>query len=186
MMLLWLLCYYAMVPRLTTTTVSVVLSYYDATMALWYYGTMVLCFMVPRLTTTTVSVVRLYSMMLLWHSATSASEVFQRELDRILKDCPGCVVQMDDILIFGSNQNEHDSNLDRVLGRLQDHGLTVSKDKLIFNTSKIEFVGQLITADGIKPLDSKVRAITDMNAPNNLKELRRFLGMVNQLSKHVT
>jgi hypothetical protein len=47
----------------------------------------------------------------------------------------------------------------------------------------VKFVGHIIDADGIRPDPDKIQAIKDMNPPSNVSDVRRFLGMVNQLSK---
>lgn len=47
----------------------------------------------------------------------------------------------------------------------------------------MKFVGHIIDADGIRVDPDKIQAIKDMNPPSNVSDVRRFLGMVNQLSK---
>jgi hypothetical protein len=47
----------------------------------------------------------------------------------------------------------------------------------------VKFVGHIIDADGIRTDPDKIQAIIDMNPPSNISDVRRFLGMVNQLSK---
>ena len=62
-------------------------------------------------------------------------------------------------------------------------GLTLSREKCEFNKRRIKFLGQLVDETGVKPDPDKVHAIQAMEPPSNMSELRRFLGMVNQLSK---
>ena len=62
-------------------------------------------------------------------------------------------------------------------------GLTLSKEKCIFGVTQISFLGQSVDSDGIKPDPRKLQAIQEMKPPSNVTELRRFFGMINQLSK---
>ena len=61
--------------------------------------------------------------------------------------------------------------------------LTLNKEKCIFGVTKISFLGQSVGSDGIKPDPRKLQAIQEIKQPSNVTELRRFLGMINQLSK---
>ena len=90
---------------------------------------------------------------------------------------------IDDVLVHGTTQEEHDKNLLAVLSRIQDTSLTLNKDKCEFNKSSIKWLGQVVDPIGIKPNPDKIRAITSMPQPTILQQLRRFLGIVNQLTK---
>jgi len=90
---------------------------------------------------------------------------------------------MDDVLVHGKTVSEHDERLEKVLQIMQKAGMTLNKDKCQFSQKSIMFLGQLIDSSGIRPDLGKVRAIQTVPTPNNITELRRFLGMVNQLSK---
>lgn len=70
-----------------------------------------------------------------------------------------------------------------MLTRIRNAGLTRSKEKCEFNKTSIKFLGQLVDEEGVKPDPDKVIAIREMKQPENITELRRFLGMVNQLTK---
>ncbi len=68
--------------------------------------------------------------------------------------------------------------LGEVLRRLREAGLKVNAAKSFFCTHEIEYLGYILTRGGIKPQPKKVQAILALNPPNNVKELRHFLGMV--------
>jgi hypothetical protein len=68
--------------------------------------------------------------------------------------------------------------LRKVLTRLQDAGLKVNADKSKFCAHETEYLGYILTRDGIKPQSNKIEAILAIHPPTNVKELRRFLGMV--------
>lgn len=114
---------------------------------------------------------------------SSAPEYFQKRMSRILEGLDGVVCQMDDILVYGNNKDEHDRRLNAVFQRIADAGITLNHTKCVFGKSKVTFLGQVIGEDGIQPDPGKVQAVKEMLPPASITELRRFLGMVNQLGK---
>ena len=100
-------------------------------------------------------------------------------MDNILHGLKGVVCHMDDILIFGKNKHEHDARLKKVLDRLSQSGLTLNPEKFEFSKWQLDYLGQVINAEGVKKDPAKVKEILSM--PN----VRWFLGMVNQLMKSV-
>ena len=113
----------------------------------------------------------------------SAPEHFQKRMSSILKGIKGVVCLMDDVLIFGSTKEEHDARLIDVLNKISRAGATLNKDKCLFGQEKITFLGHVIDKTGISPDPDKVSAILKMKPPTSITELRRFMGMVNQLGK---
>ena len=115
---------------------------------------------------------------------TSAPEYFQRKMGEVLRDCDEVVCLIDDILIYGRSQEEHHGRLVAiVLERLRKEGVTLNKDKCQFYVNCIKFLEQVLNEKGISPDPDKVQAIWNLTSPTNILELRRFLGMINQLSK---
>ena len=92
---------------------------------------------------------------------------------------------MDDVLIFGTNQEKHDKNLAETLMRIKRAGLTLNKEKCEFSKDHIFFLGQTIDCTGIHPDLAKVSAIKKVPTPLSVTEVRQFLGMTNQLSKFI-
>ena len=111
--------------------------------------------------------------------------IFQRTIENVLKDLPGCCVRIDDILISGETDEVHLENLHRVLTRLQDCGLKLNPDKFFFMLDKVEYLGTTISAAGISLTGEKVQAIKDAAPPTNVSELQSFLGSANFLRKFV-
>ena len=72
---------------------------------------------------------------------------------------------MDDILITGRTQAEHDSRLRNVRTRLSKAGLTLGREKCEINKRSVKFVGQLVDKLGVRPDPKKVRAIQQMKTP---------------------
>ena len=86
---------------------------------------------------------------------------------------------MDDFLIIMRRTlDEHLQKMETVLTRLHDAGLKVNAAKSSFCAHEIEYLGYILTREGIKPQPKKGQAILALNPPNNVKELRHFLGVV--------
>ena len=114
---------------------------------------------------------------------TSAPEHFERRMSEALQGLSGVVCMMDDILVHGRTKEEHDTHLTEVLQRLQGTGITLNKEKCEFSKTSIKFLGYVIDSDGIQPDPDKVKAILSVKNPQNVGDVRRFLGMVNQMNK---
>lgn len=104
-------------------------------------------------------------------------------MDYLFEGYP-CKAIVDDILVWGSTEAEHDENLLKILDRIRGINLKLQWDKCKFKVKEVRYVGYL-TQDGLKPHPEKVRAIMEMPTPNTAKDLQRFLGMVRYLSKFV-
>jgi hypothetical protein len=86
---------------------------------------------------------------------------------------------LDDLLtITKLTLSDHLDKLTKVLTRLREAGFKVNADKSKFCTHETEYLGYILTRDGIKPQSNKIEAILALQPPTNVKELRRFLGMV--------
>lgn len=116
---------------------------------------------------------------------SSASEIFQREMSDILRDVPGVSVYQDDILVCGKNIAEHDQRLETVFNIIEKSGLKLNKAKCTLRQPGLEFLGHWISKDGVSVHRDKVKAIQEMKSPENIHQLRRFLGMVNYLGRFV-
>eukprot|EP00731_Ephydatia_muelleri_P028828 Em0020g472a len=114
---------------------------------------------------------------------SSASELFQRRMSEILDGLDGVLCQIDDILIFGNNQHQHDIRLMAALDRIEKAGVTLNPTKCVFSRRQIQFLGHIIDQKGVHPDPDKTSAIHKMPKPENVSELRRFLGMINQFGK---
>ena len=90
---------------------------------------------------------------------------------------------MDDVLVHGRTQEEQDERLTLVLSRLQAAGITLNQEKCKFSQTSVRFLGHVVDHTGIQPGPEKIPAITHVHTPKNAGDVRRFLGMINQLSK---
>ena len=114
---------------------------------------------------------------------SSAPELFQKRMSITLEGLEGVTCLMDDILVHGSSQEEHDKRLIATLERLQKSHVTLNREKCVFSSNSVNFLGHVIDEQGIRPDPAKVLAIQQMKEPKSVSELRRFLGMCNQFAK---
>jgi len=114
---------------------------------------------------------------------SSAPEHFQRRMNEIFSGLPGVLCLIDDVLVFGNSREQHNLHLEAVLRRIQSAGITLNKAKCEFGKDTIQFLGHVINAEGVSADPQKITAITKMKSPSSVSELRRFLGMTNQLGK---
>uniref|UniRef100_A0A3B3CEF0 Gypsy retrotransposon integrase-like protein 1 n=1 Tax=Oryzias melastigma TaxID=30732 RepID=A0A3B3CEF0_ORYME len=115
----------------------------------------------------------------------SAPEHFQNRMSEVIDSLEGVVCHMDDVLVWGRTQEEHDSRLHGVLKRLQEAGISLNVEKCDLSKQEVTFLGHVITTNGISPDPSKTEAVRKMKEPTNVSELRSFLGTVNQLGKFI-
>ena len=92
-----------------------------------------------------------------------------------------CVVYIDDLMIFMSmdNQEEHDRIVLKVLRCLHDNDLFVKPEKCHFRVTEVDFLGMIISCNGIKMDPEKVNAILKWPEPTNVKQVHAFLGLSN-------
>ena len=114
---------------------------------------------------------------------SSAPSIFQKIMESILQGVPHVSVYIDDILLTGTTREEHLLTLETVLSRLQQAGLKLKRSKCSFFASSIEYLGHIISADGLHPTDEKVRAVRKAPTPTNVSQLKSFLGMITYYSK---
>ena len=119
------------------------------------------------------------------YGIASAPSLFQNAMDQVLQGMEGVICYIDDILITGKDEAEHLERLEAVLARLESNGLRLQLAKCKFMETSVEYLGHVISADGIAPTPDNVSGITEVPKPTNVNELRSFLGMVQYYSKFI-
>lgn len=109
----------------------------------------------------------------------NAAQSFQRFVNKVLRDLLFVFPYLDDFLVASSTPEEHEEHLRQIFRRLDEFKLSLNVSKCVFGQAAVDFLGYRVDASGIKPLDDKVQAIKDFPQPQNIGQLRRFLGMVN-------
>lgn len=127
----------------------------------------------------------LYRYKRLLFGVNCAPELFQNLMESILAGCKNTVVFIDDIMVFGSTEEEHDAALKETLKALNQHGVLLNDYKCQFKQQETVFLGHKLSAEGIAPADEKVKSILQFRAPETKEELRSFLGLVTYVSKFI-
>jgi hypothetical protein len=106
-------------------------------------------------------------------------DIFQGKMLELMKSLEYVRAYLDDLnCIFRSSLQDHLEKLEEVLRRFCDAGLKDNAEKLTFSTLELQYLGYILTRDGIKPQSSTVWAILAIQLPTGVKQLRHFLGMV--------
>lgn len=114
-----------------------------------------------------------------------APECFQKNLERLLLQCEGVVNFIDDIVVFGSDETEHEARLTKTLQVLRDNDVLLNDDKCVLRAKQIEFLGHQLSPEGVKPLDKYVKTIESFREPMVIEEVQSFLGLVNYVGKWI-
>jgi hypothetical protein len=117
----------------------------------------------------------------------SAPSTFQRMMNSILSEIIGdrCLVYMDDILIIGETLNEHNSKLSAVFQKLREYNLKIEPDKCEFLKEELNYLGHIVTSEGVKPDDQKIKAVVEFPTPQTQKDIKSFLGLAGYYRKFI-
>jgi len=123
----------------------------------------------------------LYEFQVIPFGLTNAPSMFQDMMNHIFSDMLdlGLIAYMDNILIYATTRDEHDRIVRETLKQLQQHGLAVVADKCVWRAKEVEFLGYILSQDGIKMAQDKVEAVLSWEAPRSLTEVQSFLGFAN-------
>ena len=117
--------------------------------------------------------------------AKMSQDVFQMKMDIIMEKCPGVISIHDDIVIYGTSDQDHDANLINLLNVAQLEGLVLNSKKLELKRPKVSFFGAEYSVDGMHPCPKKIQSITEMTPPIDKQQLASFIGMVTYMGNFV-
>ncbi len=108
-----------------------------------------------------------------------SADIFQAEMVNLMAALEYVRAYIDNLFVITKNSHDdHLGKLEQVFIRLRDAGLKINAAKLFFCAQETECLEYILTRGGIKPQPNKVQAILALNPPKSVKELWRFLGMV--------
>ena len=116
---------------------------------------------------------------------SQAPAYFQRLVHEVLKGITFAFGYLDDILIFSPDNETHLKHLRVVFQRLREADLKLKASKCNFFKKHIQYLGHLVSGEGIEPLPEKLEAVKKMPPPTTPKEVRQFLGLVGYYRKFV-
>jgi hypothetical protein len=124
----------------------------------------------------------LFEPSVMFFGLTNSPATFQALMNSIFVDliAKGVVaVYLDDTLIYTKTIKEHRKITRKVLRHLEENNLYLRLAKCEFECTEVKYLGMLIRENHVSMDPAKVQAVTDWPAPQNLKEVRGFLGFAN-------
>lgn len=106
-------------------------------------------------------------------------------MDSLISGFPGVLCYMDDMVLYADDENQLEERLRKVFQRFRERELTLNKDKCVLGLKQIKILGHVISGEGVKPDPRKVEAISNVPRPENIVQLRSFLGTCGFLMKFI-
>jgi len=118
---------------------------------------------------------------------TNAPSTFQRLMEKCMGDMhlKEVLVFLDDLIVFSKTLEEHEVRLMKVLGRLKEFGLKLSPEKCSFFQTSVRYLGHVVSRNGVETDPEKIASLKTWPVPQNLRELRSFLGFAGYYRRFV-
>ena len=129
----------------------------------------------------------LYEFLVVPFGVTNAPAQFMNMMNDVLADFLDrfVVVFLDDLLIYSRTPEDHAEHLRQVLQRLHENKLYAKASKCEIAYQAIEFLGQKVIPRGMCPTEQKMKAVHEWKVPQNVKDVRAFLGFANYYRRYV-
>ena len=118
---------------------------------------------------------------------TNAPGTFQRLMNKILKVVlyKSTLVYLDDIIVYSKTIEKHVEDIETVFKLLAENGLKLKVKKCYFFRNKIDYLGHVVSSEGVAPNEQKIQSILTYPEPRNTKELSSFLGLASYYRKFI-
>lgn len=117
---------------------------------------------------------------------SNAPDIFQEIVQvGILHGCEGVVNYLDDFLIFGATEKEHDENMAEVMKRLENHNVEINLKKCAIRQQEVDFLGFSLSSEGWRVESEKYSAIQNFRRPMTIAEVKSFLGLINFVERFI-
>ncbi len=130
----------------------------------------------------------LYQFRVLPFGMTNAPSTFERLMERVLASLQWqiAICYLDDILVWSSSISEHIDRLGLILQRLVEAGLRLKCKKCHFLQTKIEYLGHVVSSEGISTDPKKVDAVREWRTPTSVHDIRSFMGLASYYRKFIS
>ena len=119
----------------------------------------------------------LYQCVVMPFGMKNAPSTFQRMMNALTASLEGCVVYIDDVLVYSDTFQEHIRRIQALFQRLDDAGLTINLAKSEIGCAQVTYLGYVVGQGKVRPLSAKVKDIDNFPPPTCKRELMKFLGM---------
>ena len=118
---------------------------------------------------------------------TNSPATFQRLMELALSGLQWhtCLIYLDDIVVFGSTFDEHLQRVEEVLNRIRTAGLKLKPEKCQLFQKEVDFLGHLVSAEGLRPNPHNIAKVEQWPTPTNVTDVRRILGLGNYYRRFV-
>ena len=129
----------------------------------------------------------LYQFRVMPFGLCNAPASFQRLMDLVLTGLQWsqCLVYLDDIIVLGRSFEEHVQNLVQVFERLRASGLKLKPSKCAFFQKEVQYLGHIISRDGIAPDPERTAKVAKWPVPTSKKEVQQFIGFANYYRRFI-
>ena len=126
-----------------------------------------------------ITVHGLYEFNVLAQDLKNSPSLFQRIMANLLMPCKKfSPVYLDDILVYSDSFHQHFEHLNQVLAILNKHIFQLSPPKCEFAQTTINYLGHIISAQGIRPLQERIDKILSIPQPTSLTQANAFIGSI--------
>jgi hypothetical protein len=119
------------------------------------------------------------------YALSNSPASFQRLMNVVIMDLTGteCWIFLDDMIVFSDTIEEHASRLEHVLQRFENANLQLQPAKCVFAKPRVQYLGCIVSRDGITVSPEKVKAVRQYPTPRSVKDVRSYLGLVSFYSR---
>jgi len=123
----------------------------------------------------------LYEFNVLPFGLCNSPATFQRLMTHALRGLEWdiCLVYIDDLIIFSRTFDAHLLHLEKVFKRLKEANVRLKPSKCYFVQSKVDYLGHVVSAEGLRPNPNKIKAVQEFPVPVNSTGVKAFLGLCN-------
>eukprot|EP00794_Sanderia_malayensis_P013264 gene13264-14631_t len=114
---------------------------------------------------------------------TCSGDVFQEKMDSVFGNLNGVSGIAEDTFVFGKGESSHEDHIINVLDKARESNVKFNPEMFQFKVDEASFFGLKWMPGGLKADEKKIQAIVEMQAPEDLKELQSFMGMMNYLNR---
>ena len=129
-----------------------------------------------------------FELMVMFFGLTNSPATFQAIMNDLLRDLvveEKVAVFIDDVMIAIETEEGHDKIMEEVLRRLEENDLFVKPEKCVWKVREVGFLGVIIGEEGVRMEKEKVQGVIEWLIPRNIKDVQKFLGLVNYYRQFV-